>query len=262
MRRLFAAVAFLSRLPVRNAAGFDAADVGRSTLLFPVVGALLGGILAAFEWALGGKLPPLVGAGLILALSALTTGALHLDGLADMADGFGGGKTREDVLRIMRDHHVGAYGVTAIVLALIVKAGALAALAATANAPRVLIAAGALSRWSAVPLARFLPYARREDGAPTQVGGAEGAVRGGLGAALTDHVGRLELIGSTLLAGAIAVALLGPLRGLVLWAGASVVTFSTGRMCQERIGGVTGDTLGANTELCETFAWVLAVALG
>src|SRR5581483_1095828 len=115
MRRLLAALAFLSRLPV-PIGELEAADIGKATLVVP--------------------------------LAALVTGALHLDGLADMADGFGGGRTRDDVLRIMRDHAVGAYGVVAIVLVLAVKIAALSALIGAGDGWRALVVAAALSRWS------------------------------------------------------------------------------------------------------------------
>jgi cobalamin 5'-phosphate synthase/cobalamin synthase len=246
MRRLLCGLSFLSRLPVPRTK-YDAADLGKATLLFPVVGALLGGIEAAALWAIGVKIPPLLGAMLILVVHAALTGALHLDGLADMADGFGGGRTREDVLRIMRDHHIGSYGVVALILLCGIKAAALASLLATGSW-RALVVAAALGRWTAVPLARFLPYARKQEG--------------GLGAALTDHVGPAELIGSTVLAGAIAVALLGPRTGAIDFGATVGVVWAIGGMCKDRIGGVTGDTMGAATEITEALVYALAVALG
>lgn len=246
MRRLLAGLAFLSRLPVPGAARYDAADLGKATLVFPLVGALLGGIEAALLLAIGAKLPPLVGAMLLLVVHALLTGAIHLDGLADMADGFGGGRTRDDVLRIMRDHSVGAYGVVAVVLLLGLKAACLASLLATASWKAPIVAA-ALARWSSVPLGRFLPYARHSEG--------------GLAAALTDHVGPAELLGATLLAVGIAVGLLGMRAAWPL--GAAVgVTWLVGGLCKERIGGVTGDTMGAATELVEAAVYLIAVAFG
>jgi len=247
MRRLLCGLAFLSRLPVPRAGDYDAADLGKATLTFPVVGALIGGIEALALWVIGAKLPAMLGAMMILVVHALVTGALHLDGLADMADGFGGGRTREDVLRIMRDHHIGAYGVVALILLLGVKAAALASLLATGSW-RVLVVAAALGRFTAVPLARSLPYARKQEG--------------GLGAALTDHVGPGELLGATVLAAAISIALVGP-RAAAYYGGATVaVIWGVGATCKERIGGVTGDTMGAASELAEAFIYVLAVVLG
>jgi adenosylcobinamide-GDP ribazoletransferase len=245
MRRFWAAVAFLTRSPVPSGLTFDGADVGRATMLFPLVGALLGGVLALAAVALRPRLPPPLAALLVVALGALLTGAMHLDGLADMADGFGGGRAREDVLRIMRDHTIGAYGAVALILVLAVKAAALAALIAHGDEVAPLVVGSALARWTAAPLARFLPYAR--DG-------------GGLGASLTDHVGPLELGGATALAGVVAVGL-GGWRGLLFWAGVAAATLMNGLVCRSRIGGVTGDTMGANTEVCEALVWTLAVGI-
>jgi adenosylcobinamide-GDP ribazoletransferase len=246
MRRLFAGIAFLSRIPVPGAAAFDAADVGRATLLFPLVGALLGGVLVLARHVLSPALPPLVAAFLLLAVGALLTGALHLDGLADMADGFGGGRTKEDVLRIMRDHLIGAYGAVALLLCVGLKASALAALLERGRADLPLVVAPAMGRWASVFLGRFLPYARRS---------------GGLGSAITDHVGWMELLGATLLALGFAGGLLG-WRGGVVFAGVTAVSAIQGAWCMQRIGGITGDTMGANTEVCETLVFVVLLGLG
>lgn len=246
MKRFFAAVAFLTRAPLPAGWHFDAADVGRSTMLFPIVGALLGAANAAALFALSPGLPPLVTAVLLVAVGAWLTGALHLDGLADMADGFGGGRTREDVLRIMRDHVIGAYGATALVLLIFLKAAALAVLIERDMAAPYLILAPALGRWATVPLGHFMPYARREGG--------------GLGAAVTDHVGRTELAGATVLALALTVFTAG-WHGALCWLAVVAVSFYNARLCERKIGGVTGDTLGANTEACEAVVFVVAVWL-
>jgi cobalamin 5'-phosphate synthase/cobalamin synthase len=246
MRRLFAGIAFLSRIPVPGAATFDAADVGRATLTFPLVGALLGSLLLLTRHVLYPALPPLVAAFLLLAVGALLTGALHLDGLADMADGFGGGHTKEDVLRIMRDHLIGAYGAVALLLAVGVKASALAALLERGQADIALVVAPTLGRWASVSSGRFLPYARRS---------------GGLGVAITDHVGWTEFVGATLLALGLVLGLLG-WRGGVVFAGVLAVTALQGAWCLRRIGGITGDTMGANTEVCEVLVFVVLLGLG
>src|SRR4029450_13138448 len=119
------ALAFLTRLPVRHGRVWRDADLAGSMPLFPLVGALIG--LAgglAYALALGLGLPPWPAATLALATSIRATGRLHEDGLADVADGWGGGRTREDKLRIMRDPRLGSYGTIALVLALLARAGA------------------------------------------------------------------------------------------------------------------------------------------
>jgi cobalamin synthase len=109
-------------------------------------------------------LPSLVVAVLIVAVNERLTGALHLDGLADMADGFGGGHTREDVLRIMRDHVIGSYGAVALILLVLLKVAALSTLINDDGDATYLILAPVLGRWASTPLGHFLPYARRRIG--------------------------------------------------------------------------------------------------
>jgi cobalamin 5'-phosphate synthase/cobalamin synthase len=242
VKRLAVAAAFLTVVPLRVRA--DGRDVGRATLCFPVVGAALGGVLAGGGALLARALPAPIVAALLVAASALVTGALHLDGLADTADGFGGGRDAEHALRIMKDHAVGAYGATALVLGILVKAAALHPLVASGSAFTWIPIAGALSRWAAVPLAR-LPSARGS----------------GLGAAVAEHVGDAEVAGATAIALGVAAVLAG-WRGAIVAGLAAAFVAAFGALCRRRIGGVTGDTLGAAVELCETLVLVLGVALG
>jgi adenosylcobinamide-GDP ribazoletransferase len=242
MRRLLAAIAFLTRLPTPGRLAFDAGDVARATLWFPLVGALIGGAGAALATTLASHLPTMVTAVLILALAALLTGAFHLDGLADTADGFGGGKTTDDVLRIMRDHSIGAFGVVALCLLLALKLTVLSSLIASGRAPMALVLGAGLSRWSAVPLARFSTYARRPGD--------------GLGAAVIGRIGGAEWLGATGLAVGGALALAGSL-GAICLAAVALLTFAGGVYCHRRIGGITGDTIGANIELSEALVYLL-----
>jgi cobalamin synthase len=159
-----------------------------------------------------------------------------------MADGFGGGRTREDVLRIMRDHVIGAYGGVALILVILAKVAAISALVETGRADVYLLVAPALARWATVPTARLLPYARRE---------------GGAGAAVTEHVGWTEVAGATAIAA--AVSALAGWRGAACAGAVVVASALNARVCMRRIGGVTGDTLGANTEVCETIVLVVGV---
>lgn len=237
MTRLLAAFAFLTRLPIRRS--FDAATVGRAALFFPLVGAGLGLLQLGVYRMLRPHLPSLVTAVLVVALSAWATRGLHLDGLADLADGLGGGATREEALRIMRDPAVGAFGVVALVLVLALKIAAVAALPSGEG----LVLAPALSRWSAVPLGYFLPYAR------------EGS---GLGAAMSSGARRFELLGATLFAAGISL-FYPPRAALLSWALVLVVSVVVGTVSRRRLGGMTGDVLGANVEIAE--AAVLVAAL-
>ncbi len=242
MRRLAAAVAFLTRLPIR--VEFDAADVGRASAFFPAVGALVGAIQAGAAFLLAPHLPSLLVALIAVASGALVTGAMHFDGLADSADGCGGGRTRDDVLRIMRDHAIGTYGALALLFDVGAKIFAVAILIDRHAAVPALVVAGALSRWAPVVHGRLLPYARTEPG---------------LGLALTGRVGALELLVATATAGGAAI-FFGGARGAIAWAAVAVLTLLAAIYFFRRIGGVTGDTLGAVTELGETLVLILMIA--
>ncbi|MBI4459231.1 MAG: adenosylcobinamide-GDP ribazoletransferase [Acidobacteria bacterium] len=248
IRQFVAAVSFLTRLPVGRRIAFSAEDVGKSSRWFPLVGALIGVVYVLAWGMLSFAFPAMVVALLILVIEALLTGALHLDGLADMADGFGGGRTREDVLRIMRDHAIGAYGVVALILVVVLKVASIAALSERQRAGTYLLIAPVLSRWSTVMLNNVLPYARRSasEGAP-----ASGAVN--------DFVGRTELLVATLTALIISSAVA---QWSAMFCSLVVVGVSaaTGWICWRRIGGVTGDTLGANTEFCEVAVLLVGLA--
>ena len=245
---LFAAVAFLTRLPVGGHFGFDAKQVARSQRWFPVVGALLGGIYAGALWLAGPHLPSLVSAVLVVALDAWLTGAMHLDGLADTADGFGGGWSREDALRIMRDHAIGSYGAVAVALAIALKIGAVAALIGSAQLVRAIVLAPLLGRWSAVLLSATQPYARPvADDHPKSVGSP------------TRFVGRMELVVATVFA-LVAAALCDIERGFIACALVAGLAALWAWRCRARIGGITGDTLGACIVASECLVLMLFTA--
>lgn len=243
MASFLTALAFLTRIPVRNAACTPEA-IGRSTVLFPLVGVVVGTVNVIILWGLRRALPSTLTATLIVLTGILLTGALHFDGLADSADGFGGGRRRDDVLRIMRDHQIGTYGAIALIMTLLLQIIAMATLIERDVAGRFLVVAPAASRWAMVLLGRRLPYARSDTG---------------LGRALTDHVRDRDVWGSTALVLAIAAGV-ARWSGIVSLAVTFALTAGVGFACWRRIGGVTGDTLGANAVLCETMVLLAAVA--
>jgi cobalamin 5'-phosphate synthase/cobalamin synthase len=242
--RLLTALAFLTRIPIPGATCTPEA-IGRSASVFPVVGGLVGIAGVIVLWIARRAMPPTLTATVIVLTGIALTGALHLDGLADTADGFGGGRTRDDVLRIMRDHQIGTYGAVALVMVLRLQIDAIASLIERDGAGRFLVIAPAASRWAMVLLGRRLPYARPD---------------AGLGRALTDHVGDREVWASTALVIAITIVA-ASWSGLGSLAATLVLTAGVGGVCRRQIGGVTGDTLGANAVLCETMILVAAVAL-
>jgi len=242
MRLLAASIAFLTRIPITVKVPFDAADVGRSTRWYPLVGAMIGGIYAGIQQSFSHRYPPLVVAVLIVVAEALMTGALHMDALADAADGLGGGWTREDVLRIMHDHAIGAYGGVALILLILLKVTVIAALALRSHTLYYLVLAPSLGRWSIVPLSKFLPYANELKAGPA------------------EHVGTTELIWATVLVIGVT-AFNGSWHGFACLAAVAITTSWFGRFCYRKIGGVTGDTLGANIEICECVVLLLGLAL-
>jgi cobalamin 5'-phosphate synthase/cobalamin synthase len=243
-RALAAAISFLTILPIGRRVELDGADVARGSVLFPLVGGAIGALSGGVVWALGDQLPALLAAAIGVAAGAAVTGALHLDGLADCADGFGG-RTPEDRLRIMRDHTIGTYGATALLLDLLVRVSALAALAGTKEALLVAAAAGGIGRAGGPLLAAALPYAQTRPGA---------------GEALSAHPSTARAVAATLVGVAVAVACVGIDAWAVLLVTAVVVPLA-GRSARNRLGGVTGDVMGATAELVEIGSLALLVAL-
>jgi adenosylcobinamide-GDP ribazoletransferase len=251
VRRFLAAIAFLTRLPVGRWMAFDAADVAHSAGWFPLIGVLLGTIYSLAAVLLKGHLPSAAVAVLLVLLDALMTGAMHFDGLADSADGFGGGKNSEDILRIMRDHCIGAYGGMALVVLVALKIAAYDGLLRHSGWMAALILTPALGRWSILLLTATLPYARKTGQDPASHG---------QGAGPTFGMGKRALFWGTLaMAGALVASMGG--RAWIAAAAVVAVTACFGFYCRRRIAGITGDTLGANVQLCEsaallTFLWV------
>lgn len=236
---LLAALGLLTRIPV-PARVWDAPSVrARSLAWYPLVGLLVGGLLALAGWVLQGA-PELLGAALLLVAWGWLSGGLHLDGLADMADAWVGGMgDRERSLQIMKDPRSGPVAVVVLVLLLLVKFAALASLYEGVPAREMmvsLVVAPLLAR-SLLPLA-FLttPYVRA----------------GGIGAGLTG-ARRWPCVLNMLLAAVLAVMLGGRAGGVALVV-AVVVFLLWRRACMQRLQGMTGDTCGALVELTEAAA--------
>jgi adenosylcobinamide-GDP ribazoletransferase len=238
---LLYAVQFLTRLPVPGWVGHAPDRLGRSLRWFPLVGALVG-LAGGAVYALAAlALPPLAAAGLALALTLALTGALHEDGLSDTLDGLGGGATRERALEIMRDSRIGAYGAAGLVLSLLIRAAALAALGPLAGLA-ALVAAHAAGRAAIAGAIRFSGYAR-ERGAASGV--ADGPPAGAWPAALA-------------LAAAICAATAGLAGIAALGLGLAAGGWMLLRLVR-RLGGYTGDGLGAVEQAAEIAA-LLALA--
>lgn len=249
MAAFLTAVQFLTVVPVRLKAKPGNAQLGRSLLFYPLVGALLGAWPALIA-ALCADLPPLVTAALLLAALSIASGGLHLDGLADSCDALAGGGDRARALAIMRDPRCGALGGAAVAVILIAKFAAFTALApAIVNGAAIaFIAACAASRATVIALYATTPYVRAA----------------GAGSALAAHLPRTAgtaVLAATAIAIAAACALSrpGPGGAAILLATAAAAFAVCRRLMVARIGGATGDTTGATVEMVET-AMLLAAA--
>lgn len=233
LRDFAVALQFLTRIPVPMA-GLDPSDLSRAAAWFPLVGAAIGALAALLYHLLIPHLPRPLCALLVATFLVLITGGLHEDGLADSADGFGGGWNREQTLAILRDSRIGSYGALALILSL----GARVLLLATMPPGRVtafLVAAHTLCRWTALPLSTALAPARGLDGQGSRIAGRTGWDR--------------LLLGTVLAAGIV---------GLILrrqaWTpsvATLLVTLFSGLYYRRRIDGITGDCMGATNQLAE-----------
>lgn len=243
MRGLRAAIALLTRIPVGGGADWDHADLSRSVKWMPVVGGLIGlGIALAFA-GLVAVMPPLIASGVALSFGVVLTGALHEDGLADLADALGGGADRDEILRIMKDPAHGTYGVIALVLSFVLRVTALSSLGA-GSALAILPAIHALSRSASVGIMAALPPASGE----------------GLGAAHSGPHLRPQVAIGALFAVIIGIFTLGwwvvPF-GLL----AGIAAAAVGITAWRRIQGFTGDVLGAAQQVAEVLLMLLAASL-
>jgi adenosylcobinamide-GDP ribazoletransferase len=237
-------VTALRTLTVLRVPGRDTETFSHSLFWFPVVGLLLGLMQATIGY-FGSLLAwnELSAAFVVLGGIALTRG-MHADGLADLADGFWGGSTREAVLRIMKDPNVGSFGAIALFGMMLLKWIAILKLV-TLGAFQFIAGGVLLARWVQVLLASALPYARRE---------------GGTAQSFVNGAGRLHIIVTTILTFAFLIPLFhANIYALVtLISAALAAAVLTGVLSYRKIGGVTGDVLGAGSEVTELFVWIAA----
>lgn len=238
------ATSFVTIVPVASSKPAGEGAIARATWALPVAG-LLVGLAGAVVYALASKLglAPGVAALLALAVTTLITGALHEDGLADTADGLGGGRTRERKLEIMRDSRIGSYGVCALILSLGLRWSALAAIADPWIVMLALCSAHAAAR-AGVPAFMSLVAPARPDGLSARAGSPPGR-----SVAVAFAVGTLAL----------AVAL-GPAKALIGLVLLSLAGLILARLAIRQIGGQTGDILGAFEQVGEILILLVAAA--
>lgn len=246
--RLFLrALQYFTRLPVPASIGHAPDQLGQTARYLPLIGLVVGLAAAAVLWLSAHVLPVGVAVGLALTAGILITGAFHEDGLSDFADGLGGA-TRERALAIMKDSRVGVYGVIAVVLTLLLKYEALAALVArhTAGyAALALVAGHVVSRAVAVSVMVTLPYARSDASSKSRPVIPPGAREFALRALAVALPVTLLVLGVLYVAGAHGNSLIAAL------AIALMVRIYLAWIFAQRLGGYTGDCLGAMQQLVE-----------
>lgn len=232
-RTFIHAVQFLTRLPTPRLTTFEAEDLTRSAVWFPVVGVIVGAALAAAVW-IGNYATPWIGALVGLVAWTWITGGLHLDGLADVADGLGAAhRNPERFLEVLRDPHIGAFGTMAIATQLIAK---LVLLAAVPAALAALILIPAWARWGTLVWSLAVPPLAK-----------------GTGERFSWKISRSVVIGQGAALAAISLWLAPALLGALVIVPAAVLYWRL------RLGGITGDCLGASVEVTETLLLVCVV---
>ena len=244
LRLFFIALQFFTRVPVPRAVGFAPEWLNQSARHFPAVGICVGAVAVAVWWAAASVFPATVAVGLSMAATIFLTGAFHEDGFADTCDGLGGAVSRERALVIMKDSRIGAYGAIGLVMMLGLKAATLSAMPSPLIAAALLFAHTA-SRAAAASLIRWLPYAGDIEHAKAKplaqrISATGLAVAWGWVAALFVVLA----IAEPRWLAPLAVAATGVLLG----------TWVCARWLRARLGGYTGDTLGATQQITELLA--------
>ncbi len=232
---------FLTAIPLnRRHHDPEPGELARSMIWYPLIGLILGGLLAASDVVLSLILPlHVVNVVLIVILVALTRG-LHQDGLADTLDGLAGGRTPAKRLAIMRDPRIGAIGATGLFLALGLRYAGLQAL--PSERLTMLLCMPAVGRWAMVIGSFSAPYARAE---------------GGLAQEFIRHLSFSSVLVATILLAGALLGLLGPLGAAVVLCSGGVAARTMTAVSVRWFGGITGDTLGATNEIVE-IVWLLA----
>jgi adenosylcobinamide-GDP ribazoletransferase len=242
MRYLIAAIQFLTIVPVPSSFQCGEKELRRSVIVFPIIGLMIGGVLALLDAGILRLFPPLPSGAIIAVLMLAVSGCLHMDGLADTADGFLSARPKERILEIMRDSRIGSMGVVAVVSVIVLKVTALASIPGCRHWAVVLLMPLA-GRCALVMGMASAPYARAQGGLASAFGKPQWPV---LAVSLLILAGTswgvLGIIG---LAGA-GMAMLSALM-LSFW-------------CRRKIGGFTGDTLGAACEIAEMFTALIAAS--
>lgn len=233
MRYFLIALQFLTILPIKIKSEMKKEDFGRSLVYFPIIGTLIGLALCMVA-SLSGFLPNPVTGALIVMASIAITGGIHLDGLADTCDGFYGPRPKEKILEIMRDSRIGVMGVAGVVSLLLLKFTLIVSMPKDILLKSLLMMA-VFGRWSQVLACFTSQYARQE----------------GRGRNFVEYVTIREFLIASVFTVGLSVLLLG-LKGILFLVLSSLSVFIFIWYAKKKIGGMTGDTIGAVNELAES----------
>jgi adenosylcobinamide-GDP ribazoletransferase len=232
---------FLTRIPM-PAIAFEADSLSRATKFFPLVGLMIGSSAVLLQRMLTFHINRPLAAVIVLLYLVLITGCLHEDGIADTADGLGGGRTRDQMLAILKDSRIGSYGATALVLSLLARYLLLASLPLEHFAAYV-ISSHVLCRWSSLPLSYLLTSAREQEGQ-----GARIAELTSLASLILGSIFSFAVVAFALRWSALAPAL-----------AAILTVVLSGWLYARKIGGVTGDCFGATNQVTEIAVYFCGV---
>ena len=238
---VLAAFQFLTRIPTPPIE-FESDSLSRAVKFFPLVGLVVGSGAVLLQRLVKHHLDRSVTALVVLVYLVLVSGCLHEDGLADAADGFGGGESKHQILEILKDSRIGSYGAAALMLSLLARFALLAALP-TGHFAAYVISAHVLCRWSSLPLSYLLPPAREENSQGARIAG-------------------LTSLSSLIFGSGFAFAIvIFALRwsAVVPLLAALFVTVLSGWYYFRKIGGVTGDCFGATSQLAEIAVYFCGV---
>ncbi len=239
IKRFLLAVQLLTKIPIVWHLDVNEEDFGRSMAYYPLVGSIIGGILILLNLGVSRLFSSLASSILVVVFWIYFTGGLHLDGFADMADGIAGGRDKTSILRIMRDSSIGAKGAVAVFCLLLIKIGFLAEIP-TQLGNQTLLLCPMLGRWAMVLISTVNRYARSENG---------------MGKIFVENVRKRDLAVATLVTSVPlflyqSATLIFPLIATLMTV--AIVTC----ISRKKIGGITGDIIGATNEITEVVALV------
>lgn len=241
LHQLICAVQFLTILPIRGNYVREDEDLARSMIFYPVVGLLIGLTCVAFYHLSSRIFTPAISLVIAYIFGIIFTGGLHLDGFADMCDGFYAGKDKSEILSIMKDSHIGTMAVLGLFCLLSLKLSLLFSILLRGQLIETLLVVPAISRWVMTMSAVLYPYARME---------------GGTGKPFVENIGIKEAIISSLFISIISYLVVGT-SGIVVSIATLGVALIFMQWVKKKIGGITGDILGGLNEISEISALFL-----